>query len=86
MDSQRKGLKTTTKLNHVFYMYTDVNECNSDNGGCAQTCENTMGSFVCSCGAGFQLASDNLDCEGKSSFYALNNVFQLKTGKHIATC
>ena len=41
-----------------------TNECNTNNGGCAQTCTNTEGSFMCSCGSGFQLASNGLDCDG----------------------
>ena len=42
----------------------DVDECLTNNGGCGQTCTNTDGSFQCSCGAGYLLAADNLDCEG----------------------
>ncbi|XP_078701801.1 uncharacterized protein LOC144927883 isoform X3 [Branchiostoma floridae x Branchiostoma belcheri] len=41
----------------------DVNECASNNGGCAQTCTNTVGSFVCSCGIGFVLNADGLSCD-----------------------
>ena len=37
----------------------------TNNGGCSDTCDNTDGSFVCSCDEGYILAADNLDCEGK---------------------
>ena len=43
----------------------DVDECMTNNGGCSDTCDNTDGSFVCSCDEGYMLAADNLDCEGK---------------------
>ncbi|XP_078621315.1 uncharacterized protein LOC144887789 [Branchiostoma floridae x Branchiostoma japonicum] len=41
----------------------DVDECASNNGGCAQTCNNTPGSFVCSCREGFVLNADGLSCD-----------------------
>ena len=43
----------------------DVDECRTNNGGCNQTCTNTIGSFECSCGTGYNLAPNNLDCNGK---------------------
>jgi len=42
---------------------TNVNECASENGGCAHQCVDTTGSFYCSCPAGFTLAYDLVDCE-----------------------
>jgi hypothetical protein len=41
----------------------DDNECTADNGGCAQTCTNTAGSFSCSCGDGYTLNTDGLTCD-----------------------
>ena len=46
---------------------SDLNECLDNNGGCAQMCTNIDGSAVCFCNAGFVLASDNLNCDGKST-------------------
>ena len=43
----------------------DINECQTSNGGCNQTCNNTVGSFRCFCDTGYTLASDNLGCDGK---------------------
>ncbi|XP_056135900.1 EGF-containing fibulin-like extracellular matrix protein 2 isoform X2 [Lampris incognitus] len=40
----------------------DVNECESSNP-CQQHCYNVMGSFICQCDAGYQLASDQLSCQ-----------------------
>jgi hypothetical protein len=33
-----------------------------NNGGCAETCSNTLGSFVCSCATGLALAADQRTC------------------------
>lgn len=46
-------------------MPLDINECNTNNGGCNQTCSNTVGSRTCACGAGYTLATDGADCDGK---------------------
>ena len=37
--------------------------------GCAQNCSNINGSFVCSCGVGYVLADDDLDCLGNVSLF-----------------
>ena len=50
-------------------MTPDVDECDMGNGGCAQNCSNTNGSFVCSCGVGYVLADDDLDCLGNVSLF-----------------
>ena len=42
-----------------------MDECATNNGGCAHICTNTDGSFVCSCRTGFTLASDGLGCNGE---------------------
>ena len=31
------------------FIPTDINECMDDNGGCEDDCENTIGSFLCTC-------------------------------------
>ena len=46
-------------------LLTDVDECETSNGGCAQSCNNTEGSFMCSCMTGYTLAADGFSCEGK---------------------
>ena len=46
--------------------HSDVNECDSSNGGCEQICTNSVGSFECSCDAGFTLDSDNRNCTGNT--------------------
>ena len=52
---------------------TDVDECDTGNGGCDQNCTNNDGSFLCSCGTGYNLAEDDIGCDGKEliSIYSL---------------
>ena len=45
-------------------IYSDINECQTDNGGCTQTCDNTDGSYQCSCLNGYELANDGHNCSG----------------------
>lgn len=43
----------------------DINECRHYPGRlCAHKCENTPGSYKCSCTTGFKLASDGRNCDG----------------------
>lgn len=48
---------------HVFDIYTDIRECDTNNGGCEQTCINTIGSFRCECRSGYILNSDGQTCD-----------------------
>jgi len=41
----------------------DTCECNINNGGCEQECQNSYGSYTCCCDPGFQLACDNRHCD-----------------------
>ncbi|XP_066294608.1 uncharacterized protein [Branchiostoma lanceolatum] len=40
----------------------DIDECSTLNGGCSQTCNNTVGSYNCSCNEGFVLDGDGHNC------------------------
>lgn len=47
----------------------DINECRHYPGRlCAHKCENTEGSYTCSCTTGFKLSHDGRNCEGKITF------------------
>ena len=58
--------------NNIMYVHywfiSDINECQTDNGGCTQTCDNTNGFYQCSCWDGYELTSDNHTCVGKCLF------------------
>lgn len=40
----------------------NLDECQSDNGGCSQRCRDTLGSFICSCLEGYTLSIDTRTC------------------------
>ena len=46
---------------------TDKIECDFENGGCEETCINTVGSYYCHCDVPNTLAVDNRTCTGKGS-------------------
>ena len=48
-----------------FYFVVDINECETDNGGCEHICTNTQSSFYCSCQNGYELLH-HLFCSGIS--------------------
>ena len=43
---------------------SDINECLTNNGGCDHQCDNSIGSYSCSCRDGYRLNIDNHTCEG----------------------
>ena len=51
-------------LKQSYSSLSDINECQTDNGGCAQTCNNTDGSYQCFCWDGYELTSDGYSCTG----------------------
>ena len=44
---------------------SDTDECAVGNGGCAEICVNTYGSFYCSCPHGYELDVDKISCIGR---------------------
>ena len=57
---------------HVIVAFTncflDINECENNNGGCMQICENIQGSFSCLCDPGYTLSPDGRTCTGRLHF------------------
>ena len=45
-----------------YSVLTDINECDTNNGGCEQQCINANGSFSCTCYDGYNLV--NGTCTG----------------------
>ncbi|HRE88458.1 MAG TPA: fibrinogen-like YCDxxxxGGGW domain-containing protein [Myxococcota bacterium] len=41
----------------------DIDECETNNGGCEQVCNNTSGAYTCECGSGYLLAVDGRACD-----------------------
>ena len=54
------------------FVYSDIDECATDNGGCTQTCTNNKGSYVCSCEDGYILADDGKGCNGRNDHTCLH--------------
>ena len=46
-----------------------MNECDTENGGCAHSCNNYEGGRNCSCNAGYTLSQNRKDCDGKQTQY-----------------
>ena len=62
----------------VCYFIADIDECNKivngviSKGGCQHKCNNTIGSYSCSCNDGFVLAYDRRTCLGiRKNFFSL---------------
>ena len=43
-------------------MYLDIDECAADMAGCDQGCNNTIGSFSCTCVEGYTLSDNGKIC------------------------
>ena len=50
----------------ICWFIPDINECASNNGGCSDGCNNTKGSYYCTCSSGYELSGDNVTCIGES--------------------
>ena len=52
-----------------------MDECEEDIHVCSQNCHNSVGSYVCTCDAGYIISSDGITCigelniRGQSTFY-----------------
>ena len=78
-------VKFHNECNLLYNSISDINECDHNNGGCAQLCNDTDGSFTCSCNPGYSLDVDGKSCIGK---YILINhrqqeLFQILHIKHL---
>ena len=47
----------------ILYI-SDINECNYSNGGCEHICNNTVGSYYCTCNSGYTLNKNGRNCTG----------------------
>ena len=51
----------------MYLLCADNDECQVDNGGCQQSCNNTPGSYLCQCWDGYKMDNDSSNCTGKST-------------------
>ena len=65
VNHSRETLKSSVMTSGQLFL--DINECDLGNGGCEQTCRNTIGSFECLCDASelHMLAPDGRTCHSK---------------------
>ncbi|XP_055699503.1 dorsal-ventral patterning protein tolloid isoform X2 [Phlebotomus papatasi] len=54
---------TVQKGGFAAVFFTDIDECEVNNGGCQHECKNTIGSYICSCHNGFTLHDNGHDCK-----------------------
>ena len=52
----------------MYSLITDIDECSRDIDGCEHNCNNTVGSFACSCNTGYALIPNSKNCIGESLF------------------
>ena len=56
---------TEYEVYHKYYI-SDINECDLDTDNCEHECENTEGSYTCTCPAGYMLHTDGASCTGQN--------------------
>ena len=69
-------VRHTHSINRIFktdIFIPDIDECDADNGDCDHLCENTDGSYTCSCRDGYSLGNDDHSCIGKEELYMLSS-------------
>ena len=50
----------------LYIDVSDLDECRLDNGGCSEGCVNSVGSFQCTCSAGYVPDPvDSTKCQGE---------------------
>lgn len=68
---RKEYLNLLFNIQCIFFL--DIDECEVG-GVCSQKCNNSIGSYTCSCFSGYQLNDDKTTCSGAlCCFAALNN-------------
>lgn len=52
-------------VSQALQFFLDADECSANASLCDVTCVNTVGSYRCECGTGYQLSNDGSSCTGK---------------------
>ena len=53
-----------SNYNTILCIFSDVDECAVGTANCAHNCQDTIGSYLCSCDPGFMLDTDGFTCNG----------------------
>ena len=69
----------------VLFTFVDMNECTLGTHNCSQVCNNTEGSFVCSCNAGYQLQDEGTTCTGMYQMLHMQCPFHACTVEPVNT-
>ncbi|XP_068728477.1 mucin-like protein isoform X2 [Montipora capricornis] len=56
---------------------SDIDECDTNNGGCDHNCVNTPGSSVCTCNSGYFLNFDGKSCEDVDECQSVSDCMQI---------
>ena len=68
----------------------DINECAEGTDSCEQSCTNTFGSYSCSCGSGYRLASGLHGCvdinECAEDIHGCNQTCTNAVGSYTCSC
>ena len=56
------------------YDSLDIDECAEGTDRCAQNCHNTIGSYTCSCNAGYRLNANGYDCDGTTNIIEVSSI------------
>ena len=59
----------TVLIQYFAGLHTDIDECESFQHSCEQTCINQPGSYMCNCSLGFTLSSNGHGCQGIHNIY-----------------
>lgn len=52
-------------VNYQVFLNVDINECETNMGGCNDSCIDTDGSFFCKCHVvGYEVGEDGFSCVG----------------------
>jgi hypothetical protein len=60
-------LERTIMCMHAYTYIIDIDECSIGTDNCTHNCQDTQGSYACSCLPGYSLNDDGHTCEGDAT-------------------
>ncbi len=75
MSPQSRGALSISNNSITLLDLADINECLEMNGGCEHQCNNSEGSFVCSCTSGYTLHNNTNNCTGRYIQYGCTKLY-----------